>query len=130
EEIEQNRHLPTDVVELLRSTAVFRMALAKARGGPELTSAQQTEVIETLSYGDTSAGWCAMIGMDTPLYSAFLSEDAVREMFPRKDMITAGLFFPSGRAAGSAWPTGCPRAASSPAAVSWRPVPTARRCGG
>ncbi|MDU0290765.1 acyl-CoA dehydrogenase family protein [Saccharothrix longispora] len=98
EEIEQNRHLPTDVVELLRSTGVFRMALAKERGGPELTSAQQTEVIETLSYGDTSAGWCAMIGMDTPLYSAFLSEDAVREMFPRKDMITAGLIFPSGRA--------------------------------
>lgn len=98
EEIEKARHLPADVVDLLRSTGVFRMAVAKERGGPELNSVQQTEVIETLSYGDTAAGWCAMIGMDTPLYSAFLSESAVAEMFPRMDMITAGLIFPAGRA--------------------------------
>jgi indole-3-acetate monooxygenase len=98
EEIEKSRRLPADIVELLRSTGVFRMAVAKERGGPELTSAQQTEVIETLAYGDTAAGWCAMIGMDTPLYSAFLSENAVSEMFPHPDMITAGLIFPSGRA--------------------------------
>ena len=26
---------------------------------------EQTAVIETLSYGDASAGWCAMIGSDT-----------------------------------------------------------------
>jgi indole-3-acetate monooxygenase len=98
EEIEKARRLPADVVDLLRSTGVFRMGLAKERGGPELTSVQQTEVIETLSYGDTAAGWCAMIGMDTPLYSAFFSEAAVAEMFPDPDMITAGLIFPAGRA--------------------------------
>lgn len=98
EDIEKSRRLPDDVVELLRSTGVFRMAVAKERGGPELNSMQQTEVIETLSYGDTAAGWCAMIGMDTPLYSAFLNESAVNEMFPSRDMITAGLIFPAGRA--------------------------------
>ncbi|NUT52013.1 MAG: acyl-CoA dehydrogenase [Saccharothrix sp.] len=98
EEIERTRHLPADVVELLRSTGVFRMAVAAERGGPELTSAQQTEVIETLSYGDPSAGWCAMIGMDTPLYAAFLPRSAVDEMFPHPDMITAGLILPAGRA--------------------------------
>ncbi|KOX25928.1 acyl-CoA dehydrogenase [Saccharothrix sp. NRRL B-16348] len=98
EEIEQARRLPADVVELLRSTGVFRMAVAEERGGPGLTSVQQTEVIEALSYGDPSAGWCAMIGMDTPLYSAFLPESAVDEMFPHPDMITAGLILPAGRA--------------------------------
>ncbi len=98
EEIEKARQLPADVVALLRSTGVFRMALSTERGGPELTSAQQTEVIETLAYGDVAAGWCAMIGMDTPLYSAFLSQSAVDEMFPDPDTVTAGLIFPAGRA--------------------------------
>lgn len=98
EEIERTRRLPDDVVELLRSTGVFRMGVARERGGPELTSVEQTEIIEILSTGDTAAGWCAMIGMDTPLYSAFLTPAAVERMFPSPDMITAGLIFPAGRA--------------------------------
>jgi indole-3-acetate monooxygenase len=98
EEIEQNRRLPADVVELLRGTGVFRMGFSRRWGGPELSSVEQTEVIEALAYGDASAGWCAMIGMDTGLYASFLDEADVKEMFPSLDMITAGLLFPVGRA--------------------------------
>jgi len=98
EEIEKNRRLPEDVVELLRGTGVFRMGFSRRWGGPELTSIEQTEVVEALAYGDTSAGWCAMIGMDTGLYASFLDEADVKEMFPSLDMITAGLLFPVGRA--------------------------------
>jgi alkylation response protein AidB-like acyl-CoA dehydrogenase len=97
-EIEEARCLPPDVVELLRETGVFRMALPKALGGPELDPMEQTEVIEVLAAGDASAGWCAMIGMDTPLYAGFLAEDVAREMFTGPDMITAGLILPVGRA--------------------------------
>jgi alkylation response protein AidB-like acyl-CoA dehydrogenase len=98
EEIEAVRQLPADVVQALRHTGVFRMGFARRWGGPELTSIAQTEVIEALSYGDTAAGWCAMIGSDTGLYAAFLDEPVVRRMFPNLDMITAGLLFPTGRA--------------------------------
>lgn len=98
EEIEKNRRLPEDVVELLRGTGVFRMGFSRRWGGPELSSIEQTEVVEALAYGDTSAGWCAMIGMDTGLYASFLDEADVKEMFPSLDMITAGLLFPVGRA--------------------------------
>ncbi|MGW3995452.1 acyl-CoA dehydrogenase family protein [Amycolatopsis sp. NPDC004772] len=97
-EFEQARRLPPDVVELLRDTGVFRMAFPREFGGPELTSIEQTEVIEALSYGDTSAGWCAIIGSGTGLYASFLSDAAAREMFPRLDLITAGMLFPAGRA--------------------------------
>lgn len=97
-EIEQARCLPADVVDLLRGTGVFRMALPRSWGGPELNPIQQTEVIEALATGDTSAGWCAMIGMDTPLYAGFLDEQVARELFTDPDMITAGLILPSGRA--------------------------------
>jgi alkylation response protein AidB-like acyl-CoA dehydrogenase len=97
-EIEAARRLPADVVRLLRDTGVFRMGFSRRWGGPELSSVEQTEVIEALAYGDAAAGWCAMIGMDTGLYARFLAEPVARKMFPRLDMITAGLLFPVGRA--------------------------------
>jgi len=97
-EIEQNRRLPADVVQLLRGAGVFRMGFPPEFGGPGLTSAEQTAVLEALAYADTSVGWCGMIGMDSGLYSAFLRPEAVREMFPTPDMITGGLINPNGRA--------------------------------
>lgn len=98
EEIEQARRLPADLVESLRATGVFRMGFTREWGGPELTSIEQTEVIEALSYGDAAAGWCAMIGSDTGLYAAFLDRDVAERMFPVLDLATAGLLFPNGRA--------------------------------
>jgi indole-3-acetate monooxygenase len=97
EEIERARRLPPDVVEALRETGVFRMATPRSWDGPELNSIDQTRVIEVLATGDTSAAWCAMIGMDTPLYASFLDESVAREMFVDPDMITAGLILPVGR---------------------------------
>ncbi|MEV0292512.1 acyl-CoA dehydrogenase family protein [Nocardia sp. NPDC050710] len=97
-EIEQARRLPADIVEQLRDAGVFRMAFARSWGGPELTSIEQTEVVEALAYGDASVGWCAMIGSDTGLYARFLEESVAKEMFPSLDMATAGLLFPTGRA--------------------------------
>lgn len=97
-EIEQERRLPADVVETLRSTGVFRMGFSRAWGGPELTSMEQTEVVEALSYGDAGAGWCAMIGSDSGLYAQFLAEPVAKDMFTGLDMSTAGLLFPTGRA--------------------------------
>lgn len=98
ERITAARQLPSEVVDILRSTGVFRMGVTTAAGGPGLNSAQQTEVIEILSQGDASAGWCAMIGMDTPLYAEFLSEAVATELFADIDTVTAGLILPVGRA--------------------------------
>ncbi|MFE0275572.1 acyl-CoA dehydrogenase family protein [Streptomyces sp. NPDC058992] len=98
EEIERERRLPSDVVEMLRKTGVFRMALPRSRGGPELDAVQQTEVIEALAHGDASAAWCAMIGMDTPIYAEYLDEDVARGLFTDPDAITAGAIMPMGRA--------------------------------
>ena len=98
EEIEANRRLPADVVELLRGAGVFRMGFSAGMGGPGLSSIEQTEVVEAIAYGDTSAGWCAMIGSDSGLYASFLDERTAKEMFPSLDTATAGLLFPSGKA--------------------------------
>jgi indole-3-acetate monooxygenase len=98
DEIEQTRRLPADVVELLRGTGVFRMGFSREWGGPELTSMEQTEVVEALAYGDASAAWCGVIGANTGIYSNFLDPAAARKMFPDLDTVTAGLLQPSGRA--------------------------------
>ncbi|WP_100445906.1 acyl-CoA dehydrogenase family protein [Glycomyces xiaoerkulensis] len=98
ERIEQGRRLPDDVVAALKDTGVFRMAFPSSWDGPGLDSYQQTEVVEALSYGDPSAGWCAMIGMDSGIYSGYLEESAAREMFADMDQVTAGLILPAGRA--------------------------------
>ncbi|MFJ1705018.1 acyl-CoA dehydrogenase family protein [Kitasatospora sp. NPDC088346] len=98
QEIEQARRLPADVVELLRGTGIFRMCFNREWGGLELTSLEQTEVVEALAYGDASAAWCGMIGANTGIYSNFLDQAVAKEMFPHPDMITAGLLQPAGRA--------------------------------
>ncbi|MDQ3576145.1 MAG: acyl-CoA dehydrogenase family protein, partial [Actinomycetota bacterium] len=64
--IEENRHLPADIVAALKETGAFRVAVADSSGKPGLNSMEQTEVVEALAVGDASAAWCAMIGMDTP----------------------------------------------------------------
>ncbi|WP_433273765.1 acyl-CoA dehydrogenase family protein [Actinosynnema sp. CS-041913] len=97
-EIEEARRLPDDVVALLRDAGVFRMAVPPSWGGPGMTSAQQTEVIEVLATGDASAAWCAMIGMDSGIYAGYLDEAVAREFYPRLDMVTAGWIHPQGRA--------------------------------
>lgn len=62
EEIEIARQLPADVVDLRKAAGVFRMNMPRSWNGPELTSMQQVEIIEELSRGDASVGWCVMIG--------------------------------------------------------------------
>jgi alkylation response protein AidB-like acyl-CoA dehydrogenase len=98
DEIERARRLPHDVVQMMRDAGVFRMTMPRSWGGPEMTPMQQNEVIEELSRADASVGWCTMIGSDSGLYSAFLDQGVARQMFPRLDMIMAGLVYPVGRA--------------------------------
>ncbi|NJP42664.1 acyl-CoA dehydrogenase family protein [Actinacidiphila epipremni] len=97
-DIESHHRLPDDVVELLRGTGVFRMCSAREWGGPELTSMDQTRVVEALAYGDASAAWCAVIGANTGLIANFLDPDVVKEIYPRQDMVTAGVLAPAGHA--------------------------------
>ena len=98
QEIEDLRRLPTDLVESLRECGLFRTAMPAEWGGPELTSMDQLELVEELAKADGSVAWCAMIGMDSGIYAGYLHPDVVRKVYPRLDMITAGLVLPVGQA--------------------------------
>lgn len=98
QEIEDLRRLPADLVEGLRECGVFRAAMPTEWGGPELSSMEQLELVEELGKVDGSTAWCAMIGMDSGIYAGYLNPDVVRSIYPRLDMITAGLVLPVGQA--------------------------------
>ncbi|MEU5858118.1 acyl-CoA dehydrogenase family protein [Nocardiopsis dassonvillei] len=96
--IEEHRRLPADVVELLRGAGVFRAAAPASWGGPGLTSVEQARVVEAAAYGDVSVGWCAMIGMDSGIYSGFIDQDTARRVYPSLDLAQSGWIFPQGNA--------------------------------
>jgi len=96
-EIEALRRLPSDLVRDLREAGIFRMAMPRWRGGPQMSLREQVEVIEILSHADPSVGWCTMIWIDNGLFSTWLG-DAGTELFPSLDTICAGNASPIGRA--------------------------------
>jgi alkylation response protein AidB-like acyl-CoA dehydrogenase len=96
-ENERNRRLTARTVDALRSTGVFRMAMPRSWGGPEVGIPTQIEIIEELSRGDGSAGWCAMIGSDGGFYSAAMDDAVGRALWRDLDAVTAGWIRPAGR---------------------------------
>jgi indole-3-acetate monooxygenase len=95
-EVEAARRLTGPVVDALRATGVFRMAMPATWGGPEVDICRQIEIIETLSRADASAGWCAMVGSDSGFYSGYLDDAAARSLYPGLDAVIAGWVAPVG----------------------------------
>ncbi len=94
-EFDQLRQLPVDIVDKLRSAGIFRMNMPKIWGGPEMTSMDQVEVIETLCRADGSVGWCSFIWCDSGIYSGYLEDDVARELYPELDMAQSGWVYPA-----------------------------------
>ncbi len=97
-EFDEPRQLPVDVVDRLRHAGVFRMNMPSIWGGPEMSSPEQVEIVETLSRADGSVGWCAFIWCDSGLYSGYLEQAAAKALYPRLDMAQSGWIYPAGRA--------------------------------
>ncbi len=96
-EAEHERRLSPAVVDALRWTGVFRMAMPAAWGGPETDICKQVEIIESLARADASAGWCAMIGSESGFFASYIDEAAARRLFPSLDTIVAGFQGPAGK---------------------------------
>lgn len=96
--VEAGRRLTEPVLTAMRRAGVFRMAMSRSMGGPELTLTEQIQVLEELAAADGSAGWCGMIGSDGGYMSAFLDPAVSRAMYPDLDMATAAVIRPAGRA--------------------------------
>jgi alkylation response protein AidB-like acyl-CoA dehydrogenase len=96
--IEAERRLPEPLLKAMSDAGVFRIAMPRAWGGPEMSPLEQIELIEIIARADASAAWCASILSDSGFYAGFLEEEAARKLFPDLDSRCAGMLAPIGRA--------------------------------
>lgn len=96
--IEKERCLPQPLLAAMSDAGVFRIAMPRAWGGPEMSPLEQIELMEILAYADPSVGWCASILSDSGFYAGFLEEPAARKLFADLDSRCAGMLAPIGRA--------------------------------
>ena len=96
-ETERLGTLPPDLVEDARRAGLFRLATPRTLGGLELEPATVVAILEELARADGSAGWTILIGNLTA-FLAWLEPAVAKDLLGgRTDVITAGVFAPSGR---------------------------------
>ncbi len=96
--IEADRRLPDSLIDDLSDAGVFRIAMPRAWGGPEMTPLEQIELIEIIAHADASTAWCVSILSDSGYYAGFLEDKVAREVFSDLDSRCAGMLAPVGRA--------------------------------
>jgi alkylation response protein AidB-like acyl-CoA dehydrogenase len=86
-------------MKALLDAGLFHLYVPRCVGGAELWPVEALEIIESLSYGDGSAGWVVMatqVSMGTA--AAFLQPSVVQEIFGNGIPLIAGQGAPIGRA--------------------------------
>ncbi|MDZ7675996.1 MAG: acyl-CoA dehydrogenase family protein [Acidimicrobiales bacterium] len=90
-------HMTPAVVDALFDAGLMSVAAPAACGGSEADLVTQVEVYEELTAAEPSAGWTHMAcATSTAFAAAFLSDDAVAEIFADRRTVTAGQFAPRG----------------------------------
>ena len=95
-EIEAARRLPPDLLDDLRRVGCFRVLRPRTHGGlgAELPAAMR--IIESLARVDASVAWTVMIGSATWIDMAGLPRATFDAVFSTPEVITAGVFNPTG----------------------------------
>src|SRR5438128_11544825 len=79
---EAHATLPLATVQALDDAGLLALKLPAVLGGAEADLVTQLEVLEAVTYIDTSAGWCTLIGaaaIASP--GAFLADEAIAQIF-------------------------------------------------
>ncbi|MFC0267212.1 acyl-CoA dehydrogenase family protein [Kushneria aurantia] len=93
-EIEQQRHIPSDIIDAFKEIGVYRAMVPKRFGGDEKSPAEFLRMVEAVSAADGSAGWVASFGM-SPAYLAALPEKTLEKVWQESpDVVFAGGIFP------------------------------------
>lgn len=95
---EEAGRLTDRTARAMRASGVFQMSFPAIRGGVEMSLEQQVEVTARIAAVDASAGWNVGVLNATGYYAGRLGDEAYAELYPTRDMPTAGAFHPRGRA--------------------------------
>jgi alkylation response protein AidB-like acyl-CoA dehydrogenase len=97
DQIDRERKLPAEVVQLLRDANLFGVLIPKSMGGLELDPVTAARVVEEVAAADGSAGWCIMIASQNATLAGFLPEADAREVLSNRSIV-CGTARPTGRA--------------------------------
>ena len=94
---EAERRLPVSSLEALRSLDLFALTAPTEVGGWEAAPLVQMEVFEAVARSSAAAGWNLFVGaLHTGFPAAYLSDEAVAEVFADGFSIVAGQMQPVG----------------------------------
>jgi alkylation response protein AidB-like acyl-CoA dehydrogenase len=96
--IESAGRLTDPVLRAFRAAGLFEMGFPRSRGGLEMRLVDQVSVVAEVARVDASAGWNIAVLNAGGYYAGRLGADAYRELYPTRDLPTAGAFHPPGRA--------------------------------
>jgi alkylation response protein AidB-like acyl-CoA dehydrogenase len=80
-EIERERRLPADVVEMLTAAGFFKMLLPRAVGGSELALHAYVPIIEEIAKADASTAWCLSQANGCATTAAYLDPAVAWDIF-------------------------------------------------
>lgn len=95
-EIEAARRLPRDLLDELLAAGCFRMLRPRTHGGLGADLPDAMRIIESLARADASVAWTVMIGAATWVDAAGLPRASFDALFSAPEVITAGVFNPTG----------------------------------
>ncbi|MGB1881270.1 MAG: acyl-CoA dehydrogenase family protein [Gammaproteobacteria bacterium] len=79
--VEADKRIPSELMDALNQFGAFHLQVTSAYGGPGADTMTLLRVIEELSRGDPSTGWCAMVGSESSgCVNAYAAADAARVM--------------------------------------------------
>jgi alkylation response protein AidB-like acyl-CoA dehydrogenase len=96
-EIDSARHLPDQLVAMLRDSGLLRAGAPAEVGGLELPPQVGLRAAEELARGDASTGWCVAIGITSTLLVAYLPPSSRDELFGDGRGLAAGVWAPRGQ---------------------------------
>ena len=99
DELEQERKLPTSLVEALNGAGLLQLNLPRSIGGPETDPLISFRAIEQLSQADGSVGWCAFVSGGACAFLGWLRPEVGRAMLGNPpDLRMSGSIRPEGEA--------------------------------
>jgi alkylation response protein AidB-like acyl-CoA dehydrogenase len=95
---DQDRSLPTELVDAIRDADLLALWAPGAIGGAELPPLPFLEVIEELARQDASVGWCTVIPAGYSRLLGAMRPDVARDIFGAGRNAIVGTLNPSGKA--------------------------------
>lgn len=96
-EIERERTLPQDLIDLLVEAGVWRMYVPRRFGGEGLDMPECFDVLVELARADSSVGWVLLIGYMGATFPTRYPEELARELYAAAPaMKVRGVFAPTG----------------------------------